>query len=162
MTDSTFEVLADELGAAVRRIKRDLQQQLDLRIAQLDSDYARAMLRLRDLEGALAQRLAEIKDGKDGKNGEKGDRGDRGTDGEPGAPGADGQDGQDGAPGADGRSFTLCGLYNEQASYSALDVVSKDGGAFAAVRDDPGICPGDGWQLIARQGKPGSRAKESS
>jgi hypothetical protein len=39
--------------------------------------------------------------------------------------------------------------------YHALDIVACDGGAFIARRDDPGPCPGEGWQLIARQGQRG-------
>jgi len=30
-----------------------------------------------------------------------------------------------------------------------------DGGTFIAKRDNPGGCPGEGWQLLARQGKRG-------
>jgi hypothetical protein len=42
--------------------------------------------------------------------------------------------------------------------YHTLDIVALDGGSFIARRDDPGDCPGDGWQLIAsagRRGRPG-------
>jgi hypothetical protein len=34
-----------------------------------------------------------------------------------------------------------------------------DGASFIAKRDDPGICPGEGWQLMSRQGKPGRRGE---
>ena len=60
-----------------------------------------------------------------------------------------------GADGIDGRSFTIRGTYDATASYAALDVVALNGASFAARRDDPGACPGDGWQLIAAQGKAG-------
>jgi hypothetical protein len=33
--------------------------------------------------------------------------------------------------------------------------VILNGGSFAARRDNPGDCPGDGWQMIASQGKRG-------
>ena len=159
MTDSPFDVLADELGAITGRIERELRQTVALEVERLGRAYAEATLRVRDLEIALGQKIAQVKDGKDGAPGADGKDGRDGKDGADGAPGERGQDGvgEPGPPGSDGRSFTLCGLYNEQAAYSALDVVSKDGGAFAAVRDEPGPCPGEGWQLIARQGKPGSR-----
>ncbi len=54
-----------------------------------------------------------------------------------------------------GRSFNLRATWSPEESYRHLDVVVLDGGAFAARRDDPGPCPGDGWQLIVARGKPG-------
>ena len=47
--------------------------------------------------------------------------------------------------------------YDPTKSYHALDVVALNGAAFVARIDDPGPCPGDGWQMIARQGKPGEK-----
>ena len=38
---------------------------------------------------------------------------------------------------------------------SALDIVALGGSSFIARRDQPGPCPGEGWQLIASAGKPG-------
>lgn len=60
-----------------------------------------------------------------------------------------------GAKGQDGRSFTIRGTHRDGEAYQMLDVVSLNGASFAAKRDDPGACPGDGWQLIAKQGGPG-------
>lgn len=60
-----------------------------------------------------------------------------------------------GSDGADGRSFTIRGTWKTGTDYSALDVVSLNGGSFVAKKDNPGDCPGDDWQLIARQGKTG-------
>lgn len=60
-----------------------------------------------------------------------------------------------GADGADGRSFTIRGTFKDGENYDRLDVVSLNGASFAAKRDKPGPCPGDGWQLIAKQGGPG-------
>jgi hypothetical protein len=45
--------------------------------------------------------------------------------------------------------------YSEELSYDALDIVSLNGSSFIAKTDQPGPCPGDGWQLIASAGKPG-------
>jgi hypothetical protein len=62
--------------------------------------------------------------------------------------------------GRDGMSFTVRGTWSEAEEYRALDVVALNGASFAARRDNPGACPGDGWQLIAgqgKQGKPGDR-----
>lgn len=57
--------------------------------------------------------------------------------------------------GAQGRSFSVRGTYDENETYGHLDVVALGGASFAAKRDNPGACPGDGWQLIAAQGKRG-------
>jgi hypothetical protein len=43
--------------------------------------------------------------------------------------------------------------------YARLDVVTSDGAAFIAQRDNPSICPGDGWQLLSRQGRPGRKGE---
>jgi hypothetical protein len=61
--------------------------------------------------------------------------------------------------GADGRSFDVKGTYDPRARYRALAVVALNGCSFAARQDDPGPCPGDGWQLIAAQGKRGTRGE---
>lgn len=60
-----------------------------------------------------------------------------------------------GRDGQDGRSFTIRGTWEEAEAYRHLDVVALNGAAFAARRDDPGPCPGEGWQMISAQGKPG-------
>lgn len=60
-----------------------------------------------------------------------------------------------GRDGADGRSMVVRGTWSEAETYLALDVVALNGAAFAARRDDPGPCPGDGWQMVSAQGKAG-------
>ncbi len=65
-----------------------------------------------------------------------------------------------GSDGSDGRSFTIRGTYSADGDYLALDVVALNNASFAARRNNPGPCPGEGWQLIAgqgKQGKPGER-----
>jgi hypothetical protein len=57
--------------------------------------------------------------------------------------------------GRDGRSFTIRGLWKAAGQYRALDVVALNGSSFVARVDEPGQCPGDGWQLIAAQGNRG-------
>jgi len=64
-----------------------------------------------------------------------------------------------GRNGSDGRSPNVCGTYNAHETYKRLDIVALDGAAFIAERDDPGICPGDGWQMLSRQGRPGCRGE---
>ncbi|MCP3471415.1 hypothetical protein NLM33_18735 [Bradyrhizobium sp. CCGUVB1N3] len=56
----------------------------------------------------------------------------------------------------------ICGTYREGETYKFLNIVALNGSAFVARCDDPGPCPGDGWQLIAsagRQGKPGPKGE---
>ena len=53
------------------------------------------------------------------------------------------------------RSLEVVGTYNGSVRYRALDVVALNGASFAARTDDPGPCPGDGWQLMAKQGARG-------
>lgn len=60
-----------------------------------------------------------------------------------------------GRDGADGRSLNPRSTWSATESYRRLDVVALDGGAFVALRDDPGPCPGAGWQLMVMRGKPG-------
>lgn len=61
-----------------------------------------------------------------------------------------------GAHGNDGRSLTVRGTYSPENVYEALDIVALNGGSFVARKDDPGACPGEGWQMIASRGKPGA------
>ncbi|WP_181175633.1 collagen-like protein [Mesorhizobium sp. B2-3-4] len=70
--------------------------------------------------------------------------------------------GSNGMDGQDGRSFTIRGTFLEINDYREMDVVALGGASFAAKRDNPGICPGDGWQLIASQGKRGSPGEAGS
>jgi hypothetical protein len=53
--------------------------------------------------------------------------------------------------------FRICGTYNETADYTELDIVACNGASFVARSDDPGPCPGAGWQLWAKQGRPGDK-----
>ena len=71
-----------------------------------------------------------------------------------------GRDGRDGTDGADGRSLRVRGTYKAGETYAALDVVALNGGSFIARRDDPGECPGDGWQTVAMVGKKGPQGPQ--
>lgn len=50
-----------------------------------------------------------------------------------------------GRDGHHGRTPIVCGTYDAREKYQRLDIVASDGAAFIAKRDDPGICPDDGW-----------------
>jgi hypothetical protein len=57
--------------------------------------------------------------------------------------------------GQDARWPAPRGTFDEKTAYAALDIVALNGGSFIALHDNPGQCPGPGWQLIARQGQRG-------
>ena len=62
--------------------------------------------------------------------------------------------------GIDGRSPRVRGTFKAGDEYQALDLVAFNGASFVARVDDPGVCPGDGWQLLAgpgRRGPPGEK-----
>lgn len=62
------------------------------------------------------------------------------------------------APGRDGKDadeIEVRGTFDATANYRRLNIVALNGAAFIARRDEPGPCPGDGWQMIAMQGKTG-------
>jgi hypothetical protein len=70
-----------------------------------------------------------------------------------------------GRDGMDGTSFKICGTWDASKQYGRLDTVILNGGAFVAKTANPGPCPGDGWQLMAsqgKQGKPGERGPVGS
>jgi hypothetical protein len=60
-----------------------------------------------------------------------------------------------GAPGA----LRVTGTFIPDGLYLANDVVACNGSSFVALRDRPGPCPGDGWQLLASAGKRGPRGE---
>ena len=58
-----------------------------------------------------------------------------------------------GRDGCDGLAPNICGTFDAYKTYARLDVVQcGDGNSYIARVDDPGICLGDGWQLMARRG----------
>jgi hypothetical protein len=47
------------------------------------------------------------------------------------------------------------GDYDASTDYSIHDIVAKNGSSFVALRDRPGVCPGEHWQLLAGKGDRG-------
>jgi len=151
------DVVLAELGAIVGRLERELRLQVRATVAEaheaiaaIRQERAEARLELaqvaQTITADVAAKLAAVRDGKDG---------------EAGPPGADSA--VPGPPGADGRSFNGRRTYSDAETYGALDVVSLDGSSFFALRDDPGPCPGDGWQMMSprgRAGQPGPRGEK--
>jgi hypothetical protein len=59
------------------------------------------------------------------------------------------------APGLDAPLLNVRGTFVADGKYKRLDVVALNGSSFVARTDEPGDCPGAGWQLIASAGRPG-------
>jgi hypothetical protein len=59
------------------------------------------------------------------------------------------------AGGLDAETPQVRGTYDSAMKYRGLDIVVSNGGSFIARHDNPGSCPGEGWQMIARQGQRG-------
>jgi hypothetical protein len=60
-------------------------------------------------------------------------------------------------PGRDAKSLHVRGTYSADAKYQELDIVAHNGGSFIARKDNPGPCPGDGWQSLTMPGKRGGK-----
>ena len=147
------DALERALGLIVARSQADLnlvRDRAEAIMAQASAKVAEADMRMMALEHDLADRLRMLRDGVDGKDGAPGERG------EPGIPGEPGPQGLPGEAGNDGRSFNIRGTWSEAEIYQALDVVALNGASFVARCDNPETCPGEGWQLIASQGKRGN------
>jgi hypothetical protein len=61
--------------------------------------------------------------------------------------------------GRDGILPHLCGTYDASAVYKKFDICALNGSSFIARKDDPGQCPGSGWQLHASAGRAGGRGE---
>jgi hypothetical protein len=61
--------------------------------------------------------------------------------------------------GRDGILPCLRGTYDPKESYKRFDIVALNGSSFIARKDDPGECPGAGWQLHATAGRSGGRGE---
>jgi hypothetical protein len=58
---------------------------------------------------------------------------------------------------APARTPKVRGTYSSDATYFELDIVAFNKGSFIARRDNPGPCPGDGWQLLTSHGRDGKK-----
>jgi hypothetical protein len=61
--------------------------------------------------------------------------------------------------GRDGILPCLRGTYDASAVYKKFDICALNGSSFIARKDDPGECPGAGWQLLASAGRSGGRGE---
>jgi len=62
--------------------------------------------------------------------------------------------------GHDGATPRPRGTYREGSQYRELDIVALNGCSFIAKKDDPGPCPGDGWQALTLPGKRGDKGEK--
>jgi hypothetical protein len=62
-----------------------------------------------------------------------------------------------GQDGKDALNFRIEGTYDPAATYRRLSIVILNGSSFVARHDDPGPCPGGGWQLFASAGRRGQQ-----
>lgn len=68
------------------------------------------------------------------------------------------------APGRDGKDadeIEVRGTFDASSVYRRLNIVALNGAAFIARKDEPGPCPGEGWQMISMQGKSGRPGEAS-
>ena len=59
--------------------------------------------------------------------------------------------------GRNAKSPRVRGTFSADAQYRELDIVAYGGGSFIARRNEPGPCPGDGWQSLTMPGKKGDK-----
>ena len=153
MSRQYTDALERALAVVVARGNADLKlvrDRAEAIMATASAKVAEAETRIVRMEQLIVDRLSSLHDGLDGEDGEPGPQGERGD------PGPQGPPGDNGRWGEDGRSLNIRETWSADEAYSALDVVALNGASFVARRDDPGVCPGDGWQLIASQGKRGT------
>lgn len=65
-----------------------------------------------------------------------------------------------GPPGEPGRGFRWRSDYDPEQRYAAMDVCKRNGSTWIATADEPGDCPGDGWELFVQRGTRGPRGYE--
>jgi hypothetical protein len=63
---------------------------------------------------------------------------------------------------AAGAGFTVRGTYYCNKQYKHLDVCMVNGSSFAALKDNPGPCPGDHWHLLCSRGSRGQHGAEGA
>jgi hypothetical protein len=156
---------------ALEAIRTEAARGEEVRTAEHRAVMAEHREALSELRLKIEAKLLEVRDGKDGVDGKDGTNGTDGRDGTDADMDAvmkrleelvaqipvpqDGKDGRDGVDGKDAYPGEARGLYDPEATYRALDVVSLNGSEWRAKCDNPGPLPGDDWMLSAQRGKRG-------
>ena len=151
--DDLAAALGGELGAQLVRLERDLMLRFALEAERLRAAQAEFELRV---ERAVAERLAQVKDGAVGPQGERGERGEPGE-AITGPPGEQGIPGPPGPPGEVPYVGEVCGAWEPEREYRKFDLVNFNGTEWRAKRDAPGELPGDGWAIASKVGERGKR-----
>lgn len=55
--------------------------------------------------------------------------------------------------------WTVKGTFEPKVKYLTGDVVMRDGSSWLALKNQPGACPGDDWQMLVQRGKMGRTGK---
>jgi hypothetical protein len=58
-----------------------------------------------------------------------------------------------------GAGFAIRGTYDTTVEYHCFDVVITNGSSFVALKDNPGMCPGEDWRLWASLAWPARRTR---
>jgi hypothetical protein len=61
--------------------------------------------------------------------------------------------------GRDAITPTVRCAYDVHESYAELDIITFDGAAYIARSDNPGLCPGEGWEPLSKRGQRGRRGE---
>lgn len=142
---------------------------VSIAVARRALEEVRALSRLPGPQGEVGPEGKRGLRGEKGDPGDKGDKGDPGIQGERGPQGEQGGIGEKGPPGErgiqgvpgesgpPGRNVEIRGTFKLEEKYSYLDIVAFNGGSFIALKDNPGPCPGEGWQLLSSPGKRGEK-----
>ena len=101
VSDTPFDVLADELGEVAARVERECLLRLSSLSSEVQRQLAECEVRMLRMEAMVATRLASLRDGAPGEKGDKGDPGET-IKGDPGEPGEKGDKGDKGDPGDKG------------------------------------------------------------
>lgn len=186
-TDAAADAVARTLSNVTKEAERAEQLRQAEHRAFMAEQRETVSALIRTVEERLAT-VKDGKDGDRGEKGDegpagpKGDQGPGGLDGSNGADGRDGtdadmdalqrrleelvaaipapQDGKDGADGKDAYAGEVKGVFSEEETYLARDIVKFDGSSWIAKTDEPGPIPGDGWVQLASKGKRGDRGEK--
>jgi hypothetical protein len=154
-----LDAVADAAIDVFKGIQRDAEQAEALRSAEHRAFMAEQREMLSDLKRQVEERIASVRDGEDGRDGADGAQGPQGEAGPQGERGLQGEPGPAGKDGADAYPGEARGLFDPEARYRAMDVVSFNGSEWRAKVDNPGELPGEGWMLSASKGKRGDRGE---
>lgn len=164
ISDALLSAISRAVASVLDQEMRIVRAELATMLAENKGYVAEDRLALRAMIADARDAMALVKDGPTGPAGPEGPAGPQGIPGEgfagPAGPmGPPGPEGAVGPPGPPAYVGEARGLFDEAATYRALDRVALNGAEWIARKDDPGPLPGEGWMLSARQGASGPRGE---